>query len=123
MTISTRFRFSLRTLLIAMTVLSVLFGLEIHVVRQRKAALNWALENGASAIYSLNDQPILMTIDNEEVSGPSWFRRLIGDQEVVQIRLPESYPEDRAKLLSRLFPEAIVGKHYATDNKIHEHYY
>ena len=84
------FRFSLRGLLVALTVVAVWLGWNVHVVRQRKAAL------AAPSVETWTPASVL--------SLPPW-RRWFGDQAVGII-----VSDDPAHVvtLNRLFPEAEV---------------
>jgi len=87
-----RFRFSLRTLFIVMTVVCVWLGWNLNIVRERKLARaaiereRWELINGGET---------------------SWIRSALGDQRIE--RIVRRYPPSQDLSLARAcFPEARV---------------
>ena len=74
------FRFSLKTLLLLMTVVGVWVGLEIKRVREMRIAVKRIEELGGYVRYG--DERIVFdgqTIKHEDPPAPEWLRNLIGD--------------------------------------------
>jgi hypothetical protein len=96
------FQFSLRTLMIVVTLLAVVCGYvgwQAKIVRNRKLVMNWiATHNGETAL-------------NRKHSGapdywPSipWLRRLLGDRAIAGLNIGPLSAEDEARI-REAFPE------------------
>ena len=101
-------RFSLRGLLLVVTLLAVWLGWNVHVVRQQKAAL--AELRITQGVYSLPATKIgwFRVRDSQSpIPRVSLVRRLLGDDALLVIVCP---PKLRPKLKSQLaaFPEARI---------------
>ena len=79
-------RFSLRTLLVVMTVLCVWLGFKVNAARRQKEAVEALLESGNFEVYydyqcsPVPGQPGDYNIDGEALPhGPAWLRKLLGD--------------------------------------------
>ena len=95
------FRFSLRTMFVACTVVAVWLGLVSHKVRERRLAaqntrLYSAEENGED--------------DRRSYHHPSipWYRKLMGDRVYRWVQVNDSASDDELANAERLFPEAVV---------------
>ena len=80
------FRFSLRTLLVVMTVLCVWLGFKVNATRRQKESVKALLESGNFEVYydyqcsPVPGQPGDYNIDGEALPpGPAWLRKLLGD--------------------------------------------
>ena len=93
------FRFSLRTLFVAVTVLCLYFGWQWRIVHERKVArtLLESPEHDAFYVDYLPDKPHI-----------PWIRRLLGDSPIISIGVRNERDKDIAQTL---FPEAEV--HFA----------
>ena len=111
-----RFQFSLRTLLIVVTLLAIpcgYVGWQAKIVREREAMLDKIrTENDKDHRpflirfnwnFDLDDE---MGIEADAASFP-WCRKLLGDRPVETVYLPESMRERRNEV-SELFPEAKI---------------
>jgi hypothetical protein len=100
-----RFQFSLRTLLIGVTLLAgacAYFGWQAKRVRDRRAEL--------SRSVSMR----LVGIGDGKNATTSWLRRLLGDVTVDSISMPPNTSPAELERLSTLFPEASIR----CDNRI-----
>jgi hypothetical protein len=81
------FRFGLRSLMIALTVLCVWLGLKVNAARRQHAAVQAILQAGGEVSYDYQIVPITLpgytedyNIDRKAVSSvPSWLRSVFGD--------------------------------------------
>jgi hypothetical protein len=98
------FQFSLRSLLIGVTLLAVFSGWQAHVAASRKAVAATYRTRGASlmSIPKYDDRPVGVLL---------WLRiRFIGDIRIDKIHLPkDSFAEKDAAELRDVFPEAEVN--------------
>jgi len=95
-------RFSIRTLLVAVTIFCVWLGWQVSIVRERKALVPLVRQTGGAAWAF--DEPWMQPAD-----GPGSFRKLIGDRAWLHIVLPKKHdPNDLARV-DLAFPEAIVS--------------
>ncbi len=95
-----RFRFSLRTLLVVVTLLGAALGWagwQWRIVQERVAAATWIAENdGQFGEYTGEPLP--------------WIRRILGDQPFAyEIILADEPTEARKEELRRIFPECKIG--------------
>ncbi len=96
-------QFSLRTLLIAMTLFALWLGVKVHRVRQQKAAVAAleASDSGNSVCYDYQFDRAGKMIPDASPPGPAWFRRLIGEdylRSVRWVRLGQPTDADLAQL-------------------------
>ena len=96
-------RFSLRGLLIVVTLVAVWLGWNVHVVRQGKAAL--AEYRGSGELTAHNEL-------NPSGKKLSLVRELMGDTHMRLFILEDGAPESKKNRLKALFPEATVGPTY-----------
>ena len=107
------FRFSLRTLLVAMTVLCCWLAWESSVVRSRRAELNQLRANGAFEVTTADQWAERMPpgYTGRPPANVSLVRRWLGDQAIQEIGYYSHYlPASKEELarLSRVFPEATM---------------
>jgi hypothetical protein len=91
------FQFSLRTLLIAVTLLAVVcgyFGRQIELVRERKA-------------FGANPQFLVITTAHRTVS---WIRRLLGDSGCDRVVADDKVSDSEFQRCRLAFPEADVQR-------------
>ena len=88
-------RFSLKTLLAAITCFGVWFGWQTHIVRvrqdyeQRKTSMGWIFRTSDDA---LADKESVAAIQTGHAAIPpqiSWVRRLLGDHAIYGIAIPD----------------------------------
>jgi hypothetical protein len=94
-----RFYFSLRTLMIGVTLLAVPLGYvgwQATIVRDRKSELNRAVNMR------------LTGIESDPAKAIPWLRRLLGDVSINSISMPAETTIDELDRLRALFPESRV---------------
>jgi hypothetical protein len=105
-----RFRFTLRTLLIAVTLFCVWIAPVLRTVWERKAVLREL----AKVVVPFATTGRYQTLTSQMLNGPEDYghlqisvaRRLLGDEPCVQMYLPETTPLDLVYRTERAFPEA-----------------
>jgi hypothetical protein len=96
------YQFSLRTLLIGVTLICVVggwVGLQAKVVQNRKDAL-------ARAIGRHYMEVTFWYHNNDSRNPVPWFRRILGDEGVYEFVLGSDTPLEERRLLRGKFPEA-----------------
>lgn len=83
-------RFSLRTFLIAVTVLALIFGAEVNRLRRRKAAIA-SLEEVGQVVFHHQYPHSYGTVGlpadyTAQVNWPGWLRRLVGDDWFLRVQ-------------------------------------
>ena len=79
------FRFGLRTLLLAMTVLCVWLGFNVNAARRQKEAVDAILKAGGTVTFSYQCVPVrgnpdTLSLDpNALLTTPAWLRACLGD--------------------------------------------
>jgi hypothetical protein len=106
------FRFSLRTLFIAITIFGVYLGWQMHVVRQRQAILAALARPGAPNTYFVTVEEMEADKSQPATDGQydhlriCWSRRLLGDQALVQISVNHDVDRRLLEQAEHAFPEA-----------------
>jgi hypothetical protein len=101
-------RFSTRTLLVAVTILCVWLGWQVHIVRERKRLREWAIEHGGYVNVEYVATPFTAVVRPRRISVP-WYRKLLGDQAIATISFSRSWEnEEQAKEIDVYFPEADI---------------
>jgi hypothetical protein len=101
------YQFSLRTLLIGVTLLAALCGYVAHeakIVRDRRV---WAINHGH---FWVTD-PLRATVERvsgDPSRGPSFVRLWLGDKPLPQLVVPTDTAPSEIKLAASLFPEADI---------------
>jgi hypothetical protein len=108
------FRFSLRTLFVAMTVLGLCLGWiarELRTVHGRAEMIDWCQANEGTVLnhYEGRFDPNFLESLNPEPRELSWIRGACGDQRVKVILLPSPLSLERQQELARLFPETYLA--------------
>jgi len=106
-------RFSLRTLLVGMTVLALWLGWNANVVLQRKAVRLWIAQvggragvDGQSVQYSGETYyPLLWRGSHERRWRVPPWRRLMGDESIDVVVLPPGLEPDQYRKVRELLPE------------------
>ena len=118
------FRFSLRTLFVAVTVLCVWLGWNANTVQKRKTLLREIKYCARSADRSIGEdelgyagletteaspkwQPFFKSGDYEHVR-VSAIRRLLGDESCLSLHLPQSLDRNAIERAEKAFPEAVL---------------
>jgi hypothetical protein len=130
-----RFQFRLRTLMIGVTLFCVIFGgyagWHLKKVGERRALLRLVVSNGGGySTFTFGDNELLLGT-NEYVlpsnmpnipigasrlnslrtdKAPSLIRRWLGDVNVFEIWLPESFPHSDTLRIIQGFPEAMISQ-------------
>jgi hypothetical protein len=96
-------RYSIRTLLIAITILCVWLGWNYRIVEERKAVMKLIESRGGHIIAGdpFSSPP-------EYPPDVSWIRTLLGDEGRYAFDLPESMPDEERARVIQAFPEADV---------------
>ena len=102
------FRFSLRTLFVAVTICSLLirFAPDISVGQRRQFLRKQIEKNGGVVIPFSNWQNYFQ----QKVTPPtelSWIRKWMGDETIAEIWLPLGTPQPEIDRVRATFPEAI----------------
>jgi hypothetical protein len=95
------FQFSLRTLLIGVTLLAVACAYVAHekaIADRRRDLLKWIGQH-QSQIRTDGGLPV-----DEEVEKPSFVRRLLGDQIIAEVYLRQEVSEDDIQRIKDTFP-------------------
>lgn len=105
-------RFSLRSMLVVLTVLGVWLGLQVNRANTQRRIVKWVTENGGWVDYDWfmgedYDYDYGFVLGNEpsgtfQPPGPIWIRRLIGDeyfQSVVVVDAPHAELQDLSPLV------------------------
>lgn len=71
-------RFSLRTMLVVVTVLCVVLAWKVRQAERQKAAVAWLLEAGGNVTYDFELDSEGRRIPGAELPGPEWLRELVG---------------------------------------------
>jgi hypothetical protein len=96
-------RFSLRTLLVAVTIFCVWLGLKVNAARRQREAVAAMERAGATVIFDYQLMPVVnaagrMAIDANSIPpGPAWLRNLFGDdffRTVMCVRLDNRHIAD-----------------------------
>jgi hypothetical protein len=102
--------FSLRTLLLVVTLFACWLGWEMHVVRGRQAELLWADEHGCAVTsYSELKSDCGLDFDSRRGRFPA-VRRLFGDSPIAAVVLPDDGRAAQGDVdrIAKVFPEAFV---------------
>jgi hypothetical protein len=97
-----RFRWSLRTMFVVVTVFAVWLGWHFSDIHQRQVMRNLIKANKGAVVVDPRDD------GNPSPDIPKW-RRLLGDEGAVDfIALPDTSSDEQVSQVRRLFPEAQV---------------
>jgi hypothetical protein len=98
------FQFSLRSLLIGVTIFCLVggwLGRELFIARQRLDTLKWLeSQGGCCGLWP----------GHKGEDEPSIVRRLFGDREVQWLQIPRSVSDDDAQRLMDIFPNATAQR-------------
>jgi hypothetical protein len=104
------FRFSLRTLFVVVTVLSIWLGWQAKIVRDRKAAM--VEINGVGGSYT--HEKLWPNAPNELPARIPFWRKWLGDRPVEAIFIRSDRPVTAS--LDTLFPEARIERYLPDPN-------
>jgi hypothetical protein len=108
-----RMTFSIRTLLVAVTVFCVWLGWQVNIVRSRRSmatTLNSNLFIGQvvpvedAIVKRMKTIDIFRKTDPDKSFSIPWYRRMLGDEAVLYVVVPDYLMEEAA----RRFPEAAI---------------
>jgi hypothetical protein len=103
------FRFNLRILFAAITIVGVWLGWQVHVVRERREIRSDIMKRGGLVGEATSEAGVTKPIV------PIW-RRLFGDEPVTSINLdPHAFTEEDRQKIIGLFPEATITGHRIYD--------
>ncbi len=119
-----RFRFTLRTLLVVVTVFGVWLGYQLQAVRERAHLMNWIEGHGGIVNRLKSPTPVTawprgrgllidsdivlqVLVENRDRNIPTW-REWLGDTAVSWIALPDGASQSDLERATALFPEAVV---------------
>ena len=103
-----RFQFSLRTLLIGVTLLAVpcwYVGWQAKIVRDRKTMLQEINQAGGDSEFWM-DTESKDCLGNETKALLPWYRTIFGDKAVFSVYFPNAISNTKA--VADMFPEASV---------------
>ena len=92
--------YSVRTLLLAVTVFCVWLGWQVSIVRDRKAMLQRIDAAGGNGTWR----------DRSGGKHLMWHRRKLGDRFIPRITVPSSWTDEQITEITQLFPEAKVRR-------------
>jgi hypothetical protein len=120
------FQFSLRTLLIVVTVLAVVcayVGWQAKIVREREAMLIRLHGFGGDFITSAKIQNLIDSgwwrsepsdwrsdLNDDQHHTVPWIRRWLGDQPIIAMWVPRSIERNAAEEIMGAFPEARISR-------------
>jgi len=116
-------RFSLRTLLVGVTVLAVWLGWNANVILQRKAMRRWIEQVGGRAAVDGQTAELsgetYLPLFWRQADERSWritpWRRLMGDQPLDVIVIPPGVGAGNIRLIRMLFPEVRMINQFASE--------
>jgi hypothetical protein len=123
-----RFQFSLRTLLIGVTLLAVpcaYVGWQESTVRERWAMRQRIKEVDNGSVSISVDRVVVVLQEsgpqskNESAISIPWIRRLLGDEAIEQITLPTGTDREERRLIHKAIPEAALVWFMPMDNGRH----
>ena len=115
-----RFRFSLRTLFVVVTVICVWLGWQVHIVQHRMAMLKQLKETNVVSVpewrngmwvtdpldWMHHSQVTVLRVSHKS-KWPSWLRRLLGDCIVTHLGFDRELTDADRRAISA-FPEAMI---------------
>lgn len=96
------FRFSIRALLILITCLAILLGIQAGRIKRQREAVQWVIRQGGQVSYDWQFDENDRRQETGEPNGPRWLRKLVGDecfQTVLAVTLHETHVEDLTPLI------------------------
>jgi hypothetical protein len=97
-------RFSIRTLLVAVTIVCLWLGWQVNTVWQRRGLLDLVSERGGAYLFVADSNPF-EAADRAPLD-LSYMQNKLGDQLVRWIEVPDDFPERDRQRIRRAFPEA-----------------
>jgi hypothetical protein len=101
------YQFSLRTLLIGVTLLAVAcayVGWQSKIVNERQS---WLKEHSGLQLFQ-GEHVHIVLVNGDKSKSPSFVRRWLGDKELAEREVAWNGPPDELKELISLFPEATI---------------
>jgi hypothetical protein len=97
-------RFSIRTLLIVLTIVCLWLGWQVNTVWQRRGLLNLITERGGAYLFVADSNPF-EAADREPLE-LSYIQIRLRDELVRWIEVPQDFAERDLQRIRRAFPEA-----------------
>jgi hypothetical protein len=107
------FQFSLRTLMIVVTLLAVpcaYVGWHAKIIHRRQAMLNKLTRLNGACLTVAQVTEIEPSHEFDDTTKLPWIREWLGDEPVFGLNIPESVPEVDANEIASAFPEAVVSQ-------------
>ena len=125
------FRFSLRTMLVLMTVFCIWLGWQVSIVRERKAVLAELKRHHPTGTSYICLETFLADPAHQAAQAHpdvkairiSWFRRLLGDETCVSLGTPGPLDPAIAERMERAFPEAKLSIYLAGEDAYRDSLY
>jgi hypothetical protein len=95
-----RWSFGLMAMLVVATIVACWMGWNLKIVHDRYQMRTWIEQHGG-AVYELAFPPT-------KSAEPSFIRRLMGDQKISSINVPESLTRTELAAIKKNFPESLV---------------
>jgi hypothetical protein len=104
-------RFSIRTLLVAVTIFCVWLGREWRIVEERKVVRDLVLSRAIQSPFGRNVGITLIkpSWSSSPPPRPSWIRRLMGDTEL-PLTSAGRFTAQELERMRKAFPEAKLGE-------------
>ena len=104
------FRFSLRTLFVAVTLFACWLGWQMKFIRDRKEMRQWIVaQGGHTGNFGDPFADDLFNEESEEIAPPiPWLRQILGDEGIGYIELPRKSSSADRNRIAALFPEANI---------------
>jgi hypothetical protein len=116
-------RFSIRTLLVAVTIFCAWLAWQVRIVRERAELRRWAADHGIVNLATGGSLPVppvnkgwQLTASGKPAwraryaAGIPWYRRILGDQAVEGFSIYAAWREEReVKRIDARFPEAALA--------------
>jgi len=100
-------RYSLRTLLITVTVLCIWLGWQVNIVWQRRAMRDMVTDRGGTYLLVADSNPF-EAADRSPLE-LSFVQRKLGDELMRSITLPPKLSDEEKERIRQAFPEAIIS--------------
>ncbi len=104
-----RFRFSLRTLFVVVTVFGVWLGWTLHHIHLRRQAISEIEAHGGDVVYGVDLSATYPEVPPSDFPSIPFWRVWLGDKAVAQLEMPDEHYAEKHDVLDVLFPERTIG--------------